>query len=165
MTHGHHTLGIECKDMQSTRVWKMLFRNRIGVDPILTIISPMFTSLLQVNDPPVAWKGLVENLPTRMATAQAPIEPAFSGMRIICVQPHYYRIRQVEPCHWLGEEAKRFFEHLCSWRYAYASITTATAAPNQWIAYQSMFSLLTQLPCKFSSRLSVRGEYWPNTWH
>ncbi len=33
--------------------------------------------------------------------------PAVSGAGIMRVQPHYYRERQVEPCHRIGEVARR----------------------------------------------------------
>ncbi len=42
------------------------------------------------------------------ATTQTPNNPAVSSVRIIMhMQPYYYRVRQVKPCHLLGEVAGR----------------------------------------------------------
>ncbi len=30
-----------------------------------------------------------------------------SSVDLLCVQPHYYHVRQVEPCHRFGEVARR----------------------------------------------------------
>ncbi len=41
MPIGHHTLGIECKNVLSTLVYKLFIRNRIGVGQMFIFYPPL----------------------------------------------------------------------------------------------------------------------------
>ncbi len=95
MTHGRHTLGIECKGVLSNGVERMLVGNRVDVGLTGSTTNPMPPSLFPVkganryrphgSEPPVAWIGQHPWFRPGwkiLPTAQTPTVPAVSGVRV-----------------------------------------------------------------------------------
>ncbi len=104
-----NTLDIECEGVLSTGVDRTLVGNRVGVDLTQSTIRPLLPSLF-----PVALTGQHpwlhpgwKILPTRIGLcSNTNSDRRFrfedNNVAFTHVKPHYYRVRQVEPCHQLG---------------------------------------------------------------
>ncbi len=118
------TLGIERKGVLSIGVLRLLVGNRVGVGLTRSAIRPLLPSLLPVrgaskqrphcSEPPVARTGKHPWLhpgwkipPTRIGYCSNTncahrFRSEDNNVDFTQVQPHYYRVRQVEPCDKLG---------------------------------------------------------------
>ncbi len=130
LPHRWHTLDMECKGVFSIGIKRLLVGNRVGVGLTRSTIRPFLPSLFPVkgasklrqlgsSEPRVARSGKLpwlqprwQILPTKIgycSNTNCAHRFRCEDNNVNCMhgQPHYYCVRQVEPCHQLGLVSRR----------------------------------------------------------
>ncbi len=148
---------------------RLLVWNRFGEGLTGSILSPSLPSLFSVkearkqcpnsSEPSENIRGFVlggQRYRPGLTTVETPNEPVVSGVRM-CVPPHYHRVRQMEPCHRLGEVSRH-----SSWAF---ELCLNKNNPN--IEKKHAVCLLTQRAFKrvqkssSKTRLACHNHPWP----